>query len=69
MIYDHLMKKTYSSLQRKLGVYLKMDDEDADQDGGESAMEEYTMNQMNRAYARLLLASGIAQRCPSDRKV
>ena len=83
MIYDHLMAKTHRNLQRKLSVYLNLkmkdqdadqdahqdEDQDADQDGDEPLMEEHTMKQMNRAYARLLLASGFAHRCPSDEKV
>ena len=63
------MMKMHGGLQRKLSVYLGMVDQDADQDGDEPLMEECTLNQMNRAYARLLVASGLAHRCPSDEKV
>jgi len=68
-IYQHLMMKMHGDLQRMLSVYLKMEDQDAAQDGDEPLMEEHTLKQMNRAYARLLLASGLAHRCPSNEEV
>ena len=68
-IYQHLLMKMHRDLQRKLSVYLKMEDQDADQDGDEPLMEEHTLKQMNRAYARLLLASDLAHRCPSNEEV
>ena len=61
-----MVTKTQEEFQRKLSVYLKMD---PDQDGDGPAMEERVMKQMNRAYARLLVASGIADKCPCDVKV
>ena len=64
-----MMMKTHKDLQRKLSVYLMMEDQDADLDGDEPVMEEHTMKQMNRAYARLLVATGFAHKCPFDEKV
>lgn len=64
-----MVVKTQKDLRRYLSAYLDVKDQDADQDGDKPVMEEHTMNQLNRAYARLLLATGIAHRCPLDEKV
>ena len=68
-IYNKMMVKTQKDLCRYLSVYLDVKDQEADQDGDKPVMDEDTMKQMNRAYARLLLATDIAHRCPFDEKV